>query len=82
MISNLVTAQLAIYAVLCLPILYILWHHGKIGILGWGYLFAFSILRVVGGAIAIGSNRSSAEIISSVGISPLLLTVNGILHEA
>jgi hypothetical protein len=81
--SSLNTAQLAIYIILSLPVLYILIRHSWPGILGWGYLFAFCMLRVVGGALVLGNgNSESAAIISNIGLSPLLLAILGVLHEA
>ncbi|AEO67513.1 aa703609-746e-4304-a73b-e246a9707016 [Thermothielavioides terrestris] len=74
----LLTAELAIYAILALPVLYLLFRHSTAGLLGWFYLFAFCSLRIVGGALT----SSSAGIISSIGLSPLLLAASGILHEA
>jgi len=77
------TAQLAIYIILSLPVLYILIRHSWPGILGWGYLFAFCTLRGVGGALALGKGiTESAAIISNIGLSPLLLAISGVLHEA
>lgn len=75
------TAELAIYATLSIPNLYILFKHGRAGLLGWAYLFAFCTLRIVGGAMDL-SGSTSAGIISSVGLSPLLLAAFGILQEA
>lgn len=75
------TAELAIYAVLSIPTIYILIKHGRTGLLGWLYLFAFCTLRIVGGAMDLSGN-TAAGIISSVGLSPLLLATSGILHEA
>ncbi|KAE8386677.1 hypothetical protein BDV23DRAFT_175277 [Aspergillus alliaceus] len=59
-----------------------LFRHGRTGLLEWFFLLAFCTLRIVGGSMAIGSGSLAAEIISSVGISPLLLTVDGFLYEA
>ncbi|KAL7917648.1 hypothetical protein ACQKWADRAFT_26901 [Trichoderma austrokoningii] len=75
------TAELAIYAILSIPTLYIVFKHGRVGILGWAYLLAFCTLRIVGGILDL-SGSTSASIISSVGLSPLLLAAYGILHEA
>ncbi|KAK1244033.1 hypothetical protein MKX08_002171 [Trichoderma sp. CBMAI-0020] len=75
------TAELIIYATLSIPTLYILFKHGRDGLLGWIYLFAFCSLRVIGSAMDLSGN-TSAGIISSVGLSPLLLAASGILHEA
>lgn len=81
---NLNVAQLAIYATLPLPTLYILIRHKIPGLLGWLYLFIFCNLRIIGSALALkdGSADSTAAIISSIGLSPLLLAAAGILHEA
>lgn len=75
------TAELAIYAILSIPNIYILFKHGRAGLLGWAYLLIFCSLRVIGGAMDL-SGSTSAGLISSVGLSPLLLAASGILHEA
>ncbi|PVH85002.1 hypothetical protein DL98DRAFT_584059 [Cadophora sp. DSE1049] len=82
--SGLDAASLAIYGVLAIPLLYILARHGWPGFLGWLFLFAFCSLRIIGGAMALinGSKSSSTAIISNMGLSPLLLAMVGILHEA
>ncbi|KAL1848004.1 hypothetical protein VTK73DRAFT_10217 [Phialemonium thermophilum] len=77
------TAELAIYAVLAVPVLVVLFRHLPLGAAGWGYLFAFCTLRIVGGALSrSGKQPAAANIISNVGLSPLLLAASGILHEA
>lgn len=76
------TAELAIYATLSFPVLFILIRHLPAGVVGWGFLFAFCTLRIIGGALSMNNNTPSASIISSVGLSPLLLAASGILHEA
>ena len=77
------TAQAAIYGLLSLPTLLILVRHGKRGIIGWFYLFMFETLRIAGCAIILSAPQSSGgSIISSIGLSPLLLATLGILHEA
>ncbi|GAD98758.1 conserved hypothetical protein [Paecilomyces variotii No. 5] len=79
-------AQLIIYCVLVLPILYCLYRHGKPGLLGWLYLFIFCTLRIVGSGLEMGhggnSSSSSALLVNNIGLSPLLLAAVGILHEA
>jgi len=75
-------AQLAIYAALSLPVLYVLWRHRPAGLLGWFFLFAFCTIRIVGGALSTGNDQATGGIIASVGLSPLLLATAGILHEA
>jgi hypothetical protein len=77
------TAQLVVYSTLSIPIFYITSRHGLPGLLAWLYLLVFCSLRIVGGALALGGNNSqSAALISNIGISPLLLAISGILHEA
>ncbi|KAF4186764.1 hypothetical protein CNMCM8927_005041 [Aspergillus lentulus] len=80
--SAFAVAQLAIYSVLVCPAVYLTLCHHRRGLLGWGYLLAFCILRITGGALSIHSSGSGVKIISSVGISPMLLALDGILHEA
>ncbi|KIA75726.1 hypothetical protein HK57_00461 [Aspergillus ustus] len=76
-------AQLAIYAPLTLPVLYLLYTHGRHGFLAWAYLLAFCILRMTGGALAVSDpTNAGAQIISSIGLSPMLLSLEGVLHEA
>jgi hypothetical protein len=85
--SGLNTAQLAIYAALVIPVIYILFRHGRPGVIGWFYILGFCSLRVVGGAMSLSSDRkgtpnTTAAIISSIGLSPLLIGISGLLHEA
>ena len=80
MSNSITTAELAIYAVLIIPVIFVLIKHGFKAATGWGFLAAFCMLRIVGGALAL-ANVKSASIISSVGLSPLLLSSAGILHE-
>ncbi|PNP51302.1 hypothetical protein THARTR1_08059 [Trichoderma harzianum] len=75
------TAELAIYATLSIPNIYILFRHGRSGLLGWAYLLVFCTLRIVGGVLDL-SGSTAAGIISSIGLSPLLLAAFGILKEA
>lgn len=82
MTNSLSTAELAIYAALAIPVIFIFVRHFPAGFLGWGYLFAFCSLRLVGGALSMNNSSPSASIISSVGLSPILLAAGGILHEA
>ncbi|OAR02069.1 hypothetical protein LLEC1_03391, partial [Akanthomyces lecanii] len=74
-------SAMAIYAVLIVPVFFLLVKHGKAGLLGWLYLTAFCVLRILGGALALSGSKS-ATIIANVGLSPLLLAASGILHES
>ncbi|KAI9924789.1 hypothetical protein MW887_006645 [Aspergillus wentii] len=80
--NTLLLAQLIIYIILIQPITYITYRHGLHGLLGWGYLSIFCTLRIVGGGLGFNRDSTVAYIINSVGISPLLLAVDGVLHEA
>jgi hypothetical protein len=80
-------AELVIYAILALPILYILIKHGPRGYLGWAFLSIFCTVRVVGNLLEVISESQGkvnilAMIISSVGLSPLLAAASGVVHEA
>ncbi|CAI7587268.1 unnamed protein product [Penicillium bialowiezense] len=82
MTNNLSAAELAIYIILAIPTLYLLVKHGRQGILGWLFLFIFCSLRIIGSALGLKDSSPTASLISSVGLSPLLLATSGILHEA
>ncbi|KAI2616840.1 hypothetical protein GGR54DRAFT_609036 [Hypoxylon sp. NC1633] len=78
-------ALLVIYITLSLPTIYITVKHGikHAAIIGWLFLFAFFSLRIVASAIEINdSESSSAALIASVGLSPLLAAACGVLHES
>jgi len=80
--ESLAAAQLALYIVLIIPILYVLQHHGKNGLLAWGFLTGFCILRLTGSGLEISDSVGRpAQIINGVGLSPLLLAFVGVLHE-
>ncbi|KAJ9148472.1 hypothetical protein NKR23_g4823 [Pleurostoma richardsiae] len=76
---------LSIYTALSVPTIYVTYRHGIKGwaFLGWGFLFIFCTLKIVGSALQISNPRSTgAAIVSSVGLSPLTLALGGVLHEA
>lgn len=76
-------ADLAVYLLLLPIVVYIFLKHKWTGFLPWYYLNIFCVARIVGGALGVqGSNSLAANIIQSVGISPLLLAVDGLVHEA
>ncbi|KAH8126201.1 hypothetical protein FP744_10003444 [Trichoderma asperellum] len=82
--DGLSAAKLAIYLILLQPALYCLWKHGKTGFLGWLYVQIFCVLRIATGGIGLHGNQTgeAAVILNSIGLSPLLLSISGILHEA
>ncbi|KAL0942077.1 uncharacterized protein CTRU02_204840 [Colletotrichum truncatum] len=78
-------AVLVIFIILSLPTFFILWRHGKRGsaYLGWGYLLLFCSLKVISSGLGLADSQSPGSIVvSSIGLSPLLLSLAGILHEA
>jgi len=76
-------SQIAVFSTFALPIFLSLGWHGMPGFLGWGFLFSFCILRIVGGAIFLSDPGSEAgAIISSVAISPLILATMSIGYES
>jgi len=83
--ESLAAAVIAIYTTVSVPLLFIIFKHGIRSwvSLGWVYLFLFFTLKIVGAAMELaGSDDSSANIVGSIGLSPLLLATAGILHEA
>ncbi|KAL6790918.1 hypothetical protein J3E68DRAFT_411628 [Trichoderma sp. SZMC 28012] len=82
--DGLSAAKLAIYLVLVQPALFCLWKHGKTGFLGWLFVQLFCVLRIATGGIGLHGNQKgeAAVILNSIGLSPLLLAISGILHEA
>lgn len=88
--TQLSIAELAIYLILVPIIIYILVRHGKPGYHGWGFLIVFCGLRLASDGIQIGNHKnaanggsagSSGAIINSIGLSGLLYSLAGIIHE-
>lgn len=88
--TQLSIAELVIYILLTPIIVYVLIRHGKPGYLGWGFLIIFCGLRLVSDGIQIanhkhaaadGSASGSGAIINSIGLSGLLYSLCGIIHE-
>lgn len=76
-------ADLAVYLALFPITCYIFMAHRWTGFLPWYYLCIFCLARIVGGALGAQDNSSlPANIIQSVGIAPLILAVDGLVHEA
>ena len=85
--EQLAVAEVAIYAILVIPSIYVLFKHGWQGLNGWIFLVGFCMLRIIGCALQISddkkdSNSTTPAIISGVGLSPLVLAFIGILHES
>jgi hypothetical protein len=87
-VSGVPIAQLVIFAVLFQPSIYVLYKHGKRGLLGWIGIQSFCVVRIVGSILQIMQEKNNTAsnlatlILASIGLSPLLLACLGILHEA
>jgi flagellar basal body-associated protein FliL len=86
--SILSIVELALYAVLSPPALFIAYRHGRHGILGYFYLNISIAVRIAADIAQLIDNNSpsttpslAAAVLSSIGLSPLLLAISGILHE-
>lgn len=85
--GQLAAAELAIYLLLITPCAHAFYTHGKHGLVGWFFIVAFCSLRIIGSALQINNEKKNAtseatQIISGVGLSPLILGVLGVLAEA
>lgn len=87
-IINLVIADLAIYAVLFFPTVYITWKHGKAGMVCWPIFLSYFGIRFTSDAYQI-VHRSDPLLPNTVAIMTnagslacLSLTIIGILYEA
>lgn len=83
--DSLALATVVIFATLALPTLFVAFRHGVRGlaILGWGYLFVFCSLKIIGSVILlVGDQGANGNIVNSIGASPLLFALAGVLHES
>lgn len=87
--SDLEVVELIIYLVLFPITLYLGYLHGKTGFLGYFYLNTTCAVRIAADIVSLlPSNRDAthptiaAAILSSIGLSPLLLALSGFLHES
>lgn len=80
--------ELFLYAMFIPFVAYTVYMHGRRGLLGHVYFAAYIILRLVADALLIADRNAptgtstTATIINSVGLSPLLLATSGFLNEA
>ncbi|KAF3013698.1 hypothetical protein E8E14_002882 [Neopestalotiopsis sp. 37M] len=78
-------AILAIDILLSFPAIYNIFTHGvrRGAIMGWAFFFIFLTLRIISSALQLSdSNSSTASLVASIGLSPLLLSTLGLLHES
>jgi hypothetical protein len=87
--ASLDAVEIVVYAILLFPSNYSLFRHGKLGILGWLSLVSFCAVRLVAGAIQLSEHKSKSTspsiaglVVENIGLSPLILTALGVLHEA
>lgn len=87
--SDLYIVELLVYLVLFPITLYLGYRHGKAGFLGYFYLSAICAVRIAADVVSLlPANRDASHptittaILSSIGLSPLLLALSGFLHEA
>jgi hypothetical protein len=84
--SILSSVELALYALLAPLALFIFYRHGRHGILGYLYLNLAIAVRIAAAISQLINNNATTpsittSILSSIGLSPLLLAISGILHE-
>lgn len=83
--SILSAVELALYALLAPLALLVIYRHGRPGFLGYFYLNISIGVRIAAAIAQLADNNKppslTATILSSIGISPLILAMSGILHE-
>lgn len=83
MVNGIFAAELALYLPLFPLTVYNFWTHRWAGCLGWYYLALFCGLRIAAGGIGVSNDDSIvASILIGIGTSPLILAVDGLVHEA
>ncbi|KAF2480384.1 hypothetical protein BDY17DRAFT_326292 [Neohortaea acidophila] len=83
---DLALTELIFYSPTVVPLAYCLWRHRSVGITGWIYLLIFVSLQLISTGMIVhagpnGTPPTTALIVSSVALSPLLLGIAGIVHE-
>ncbi|CAD0093610.1 unnamed protein product [Aureobasidium vineae] len=85
--TSLYIATIVLYSILIVPTCYIWRRHGRPGFLAYNFVYAFCAIRIAGGALSVVAVHNpdletSATIVNSLAISPLLLADLGFLHQA
>ncbi|KAI0157249.1 hypothetical protein GGR57DRAFT_60972 [Xylariaceae sp. FL1272] len=78
-------ALIVIYVLLSIPGIFVLFKHGLRhgAVLGWFFLDAFFLLRIISSGIQLNDPTSStAALLANIGLSPLILASLSIIHEA
>ncbi|KAJ5176497.1 uncharacterized protein N7482_002374 [Penicillium canariense] len=74
--------DLVVYLLLAPLVTYVFLAHRWSGFLPWYYLSAFCLARIIGGILGIHDPQGlPANIIQSVGVTPLILGLDGLVHE-
>jgi hypothetical protein len=89
-LNDLSIVELIGYTPACLCSTFLCIRHGFGINKGWIFLLMFSLIRIAGASLELATIRSptsiplltSATLLSSIGLSPLLLTILGLLHRA
>lgn len=85
--TSLYIATIILYSILIVPTFYVWRRHGRPGLLAYNFIYAFCAIRIAGGVLSIvavhdANLETSATIVNSLAISPLILAGLGFLHEA
>ncbi|KAJ5116566.1 hypothetical protein N7456_000914 [Penicillium angulare] len=76
-------ADVIVYLILLPVANYLFIKHRWTGFLAWYFVNLFCLARIAGGALGVHDSSSmTANIIQSVGITPLILAADGLTHEA
>lgn len=88
--GGLAVAEMILYIIYMFIGIFILLKHGKRGYLGWGFFILFCILRIAADGFQISdqiqenkgeSISTTGAIVNSIGVSPLLMCISGMLSE-
>ncbi|RDW90303.1 uncharacterized protein DSM5745_02078 [Aspergillus mulundensis] len=83
MVNGIFAADLALYIPLFPLVIYNFYTHRWAGFLAWYGLGIFCAIRIVAGAIGASNEQSvAANILTGIGTSPLILAIDGLVHEA
>jgi protein-S-isoprenylcysteine O-methyltransferase Ste14 len=81
--TALAITQLTLYILLLPALIYLPITHSKHTLPGYLYLLIFAILQLISAGLHLSDPQSpTSSILSSVGLSPVLLGLAGILHAA
>jgi hypothetical protein len=85
---DLAVVEFVFYVPSALPVLYCTWAYRQTALVGWIFVVAFVLLQIIGSGLIVAAGKegqpsSTAIILISVGLSPLLVGVAGYVffHE-